>query len=73
MSHSKRAHRVLVVDGDQALFEQGLDALKVTQVRSLHSDGDCALAWEESVIEHSGYAWKWVGTGGLSCAEHESE
>ena len=74
MRHSKRAHRVLVVDGDQALLEQGLDVLQFTLVRSLHSDSDCALVWEESVGDHSGDAWKWHGTSSLlSCTESESE
>ncbi len=54
---SKQAHRILVVDGDQAHFEQGLDALQLTHVRIVHPDGD-ALVWEESVGEHSGYVWK---------------
>ncbi len=56
MRQNKRSHRVLVVDGDQALFEQGLDVLQFTPVRIPHPEGDCALVWEESVIEHSGYA-----------------
>jgi hypothetical protein len=57
--HSKRAHRVLVVDGDQALLEQGLDVLQMPSVRIPHPDGDCTLVWEKSVGEHSGYARKW--------------
>ncbi len=56
MRHSKRAHRVLVVDGDHAHFEQGLDALQFTVARIPHPDGDCALVWEESVGEYSDYA-----------------
>jgi hypothetical protein len=59
MRHSKRAHRVPVVDGDQAHFEQGLDALNVTLVRIPHPDSDCALVCEEQVGEHSGSACKW--------------
>jgi hypothetical protein len=70
---SKRAHSVLVIDGDQAHLKQGLDALQLTPVRIPHSDGDCALVWEKSIGEHSGHAWSWVGTGALACAEHESE
>ena len=58
MLRSKQAHRVLVIDGDQAHFEQGLDALQVTLVRILHPDGDCALVGEESVGEHIKYARK---------------
>ena len=61
MRHNKRAHRVLVVDGDQAHFEQGLDAFQFTEVRLLHSDGDFALVWEQSVGEHSGHVCKCVG------------
>ena len=58
MLQSNRAHRVLVVDGDKAHFEQGLDGLHFTLVRLLHPNGDCALVWEESIGKHSGYAWK---------------
>jgi hypothetical protein len=52
MLQNKRAHRVPIVDGDQAHFEQGLDALQVTRVRVPHPDSDCALVWEESIGEH---------------------
>ncbi len=72
MHHSKQAYRVLVVDGDQAHLEQGLDTLKDTKVRIVHPDGDCALVWEESVGEHGEYAWKGLGTGALACAESMS-
>jgi hypothetical protein len=64
MRKIKRAHRVLVVDGDQAHFEKGLDALQLTPVRIVQPDGDTALVWEESVGEHmracmeaAGYWW----------------
>jgi hypothetical protein len=45
----RRAHRVLIVDGDKTHFKQGLDAFQVTTVRSVHPDGDCALVCEEQV------------------------
>jgi hypothetical protein len=74
MRHRNRAHRVLVMDGDPAHFEQSRDLLQGTIVRIPHPDRDCALVWKESVIEHSGYVWKWLGTGGfLSCTESEGE
>jgi hypothetical protein len=60
MRHGKRAHRIFVLDGDQAHFEQGLDILQVTLVRIVHPDGDCALVWEESTGERSGSACKWI-------------
>jgi hypothetical protein len=59
MRAPEQAHGVLVVDGDQAHLEQGLDELQGTPVRILHTDGDSVLVWEESVGAHSGYAWKW--------------
>jgi hypothetical protein len=42
----KRIYRVLVVDGDQVHFEQGLDARQIPRVRIPHPDGDCALVGE---------------------------
>ncbi len=60
MLRSKRAHRVLVIDGDQAHFKQGLDALQFTPVRMTHSDSDCALVWDESIGDCSGQARKWI-------------
>jgi hypothetical protein len=60
MGHSKQAHRILVVDGDQTHFEQGLDMLQATIVRIVHPDGDCALVWEISIGEHSGHVCKWM-------------
>ncbi len=73
MCHRKRAHRILVVDGDQAHFEQGLDALQLTNVRIVHPDGDCALVWEESVGKQSVCVEAGWGTGALACAESEGE
>ncbi len=67
MRQSKQAHRVLVVDGDQAHFEQGLDALQATVVRIPHPDGDSTLMWVESVGEHSEHVWNWHETGALAC------
>ncbi len=49
MRQSKQAHCVLIVDGDQAHIEQGLDAFKFTLVRIPHPDSDTALVWEESI------------------------
>ncbi len=72
MSNSKQAHRILVIDGDQAHFEQGLDAYRFTYVRTAHPDGDCALVWEESVGKQS-VCVEANGTGALACAESESE
>jgi hypothetical protein len=72
MRHRKRAHRILVVNGDQAHCKQGFDVLLVTPVRIVHPEGDCALVWEESVREHSGYVMKWMGTSSLlPCVESE--
>jgi hypothetical protein len=49
MRKIKRAHRILVVDGDQAHFKQGFDILQNTPVRIVHPDSDFTLVWEESV------------------------
>ncbi len=56
MRNSKRAHHVLVIDGDQTHFKQGLYALQVTLVRIVHPNSDGVLVWEKSIGEHSGHA-----------------
>ena len=73
MHHSKRAHRVLVVDGNQAHLEQGLGARQSTPVRIPHSDGDCELEWATSVVSAAGPALSGSTGGFLRCTESESE
>jgi hypothetical protein len=62
----KHAHRVLVVDGDHAHVEQGLDGLQFAFVRSLHPNGHCALMHEKSGRKKHQHAFLLAaGTGGL--------